>query len=320
MKKVIFDTDIGIDDAMALLFLKFAPDVDLQAIVTGFGNASVEQTTRNALYMKERFGIDAPVYRGAAGPAGPALCESYPDFIHGKNGLGDIEMSDPACEYETAAGAEAIVNLVRQSPGELSIVAVGRMTNIATALAIEPKLPQLTRELIVMGGLFGYNNRRGNVSPVAEANIAGDPSAADSVFSSGFETTIVGLDVTEGIIMDSACFERLRENSGDAGDFIHQISRCYLEFHKRSKGRFECPTHDSSAVAYLLRPELFTTTEAAVRVATEGIAMGQTIIGQPDMPYDIDAWKGRPTCRVCSAVDERGVVSLYLDTLALAAD
>ena len=92
MKRVIFDTDIGIDDAMALLFLHFAEDVDLQAIVTGFGNASLDTTTRNALYIKERFGIEAPVFRGASGPIGPTLLKGYPDFVHGKNGLGDIDI------------------------------------------------------------------------------------------------------------------------------------------------------------------------------------------------------------------------------------
>lgn len=320
MHKVIFDTDIGIDDAMALLFLHFAPDVELQAIVTGYGNASVEQTTRNALYMKQRFGIDAPVYRGAAGPAGPALCEAYPDFIHGKNGLGDVEIPEVRLSAESTQGADAIVDLLRRSPGEISIVAVGRMTNLADAVRIEPELPRLTRELIVMGGLFGFNDRRGNVSPVAEANIAGDPAAADLVFTSGFRTAIVGLDVTEGIIMDDAWFAALRDAAGDAGRFIHAVSRCYLEFHQRVKGVFACPTHDSSAVAYLLQRELFETTEGAVRVVTDGIAIGQTTIGDPDSDYDLDAWKGRPTCRVCSGVDEDGVLKLYRDTLLRAAD
>ena len=98
MKKVIFDTDIGIDDAMALLFLHHASDVEVIAITTGFGNASVSDTTRNALYMKELFGMSAAVYAGSAKPLGNALGEGYPDFVHGKNGLGDISLTAPMCK------------------------------------------------------------------------------------------------------------------------------------------------------------------------------------------------------------------------------
>ena len=116
MKKVIFDTDIGIDDAMALLFLHHAPDLDLIAITTGFGNASVSDTTRNALYMKERFNMSAAVYAGAATPVGSALGEGYADFVHGKNGLGDIPLTAPMCEAEAMPAAEAIVELVRANP------------------------------------------------------------------------------------------------------------------------------------------------------------------------------------------------------------
>ena len=116
MKKVIFDTDIGIDDAMALLFLHHAPDVDLIAITTGFGNASVSDTTRNALYMKELFNMSAAVYAGAATPVGSASGEGYADFVHGKNGLGDIPLTTPMCEAEATPAAEAIVELVSRIP------------------------------------------------------------------------------------------------------------------------------------------------------------------------------------------------------------
>lgn len=315
MKQVIFDTDIGIDDAMALLFLHYAPDVSIRAIVTGFGNASIEHTTRNALHMKERFGIDAPVYRGAAGPLGDALGEGYPDFVHGKNGLGDIDVPDPAGAPDTRNAAQAIVDIVRENPGQVSIVAVGRMTNVAEALALEPDLPNLVGELIVMGGAFGFNGHRGNVSPVAEANIAGDPRAADIVFSCGMPTTIVGLDVTNETIMTSAYLDELRDTAGAAGEFLHAISRYYLAFNERSTGRFECSTHDPSAVAYLLNPGLFKTRDAAVRVATEGVAIGQTIWSAPNPNYFTTAWKDIPACKICTGVDSEALLDLYRDTL-----
>jgi purine nucleosidase len=318
MKKVIFDTDIGIDDAMALLFLHYSPDVDLRAIVTGFGNADIDTTTRNALYIKECFGIGAPVYRGAGQPIGERLGDGYPDFVHGHNGLGDIELTEPAGQVEALSGAEAIVEIARQNPQEISIVAVGRPTNLALALELCPELPELTREVVVMGGAFGFNGHRGNVSPVAEANIAGDPMAADSVFSSGLNVAIVGLDVTQEIIAGNHFFDELKENAGSAGDFIYRISRFYLDFHEQLTGRHECPIHDSSAVAYLLRPDLFTTTAAGVRVVTEGLAIGQTILVDPDAGFESTAWKDQPACNICSGVNPGMVLELYAETLSLA--
>jgi len=320
MNKVIFDTDIGIDDAMALLFLHRAEDVDLLAITTGFGNASLEDTTRNALYTTELFGIDTPVYAGAAAALGEQLGEGYPDFVHGKNGLGDIPMTTPVGKAQDKSAAQAIVDLVRAHPHEISIIAVGRMTNVALALAIDPDLPMFVKALIVMGGFFGYNGHRGNVSPVAEANIAGDPSAADIVFTCGMPTTIVGLDVTMETVMDEAFIQRLRDTAGDAGEFIYQISRHYFAFHERVNGKSECPVHDASAVAFLLKPELFRTESAIVRVATTGIALGQTIHGQPNKGYATDDWDARPACDICVGVDAAAVMDLYLTTLAVARD
>lgn len=318
MKKVIFDTDIGIDDAMALLFLHYSPDIDLRAIVTGFGNASIEDTTRNALHVCERFGIDAPVYRGAGEALGERLGDGYPDFVHGSNGLGDIEFAEPGMQCGALPGAEAIVQIAKQQPQEISIVAVGRLTNLAVALELCPELPQLVREVVVMGGAFGFNGHRGNVSPVAEANIAGDPAAADRVFASGLQTTIVGLDVTQETVIDERFFATLKANAGGAGEFIYRISRYYLDFHQQISGAAACPVHDSSAVAYLLDPASYTTMQAAVCVATEGIAIGQTIFGDPAADYEAKAWKDRPVVSICTAVQAERVRDMYLETLALA--
>jgi len=308
MKKVIFDTDVGIDDAMALLFLHYAPAVDLLAIVTGFGNASIENTTRNSLHMKESFDIRAPVYRGAAGPITPGLAVAFPDFVHGANGLGDITFENPAGCAEQTAGAQAIVDLARQHPQQISIIAVGRLTNLALALELCPELPELVRELVVMGGAFGYNGHSGNVTAQAEANIAGDPVAADRVFGSELRITIVGLDVTEETIATPAFFDNLRKNGAEAGQFIHRISRCYLDFHLKLNGTCQCPVHDSSAVGYLLRPDIFVTRQGRVRVATDGANQGQTIFYEPDSG-------GVANCRICTAVNAEALLALYTSTI-----
>ena len=315
MKRVIFDTDIGIDDAMALLLLHSSPEVQIEAITTVSGNASIADTTRNALYVAERFGIEAPVHRGASGPMGPALGSGFPDFVHGRNGLGDIPLTDPQRTVHMTHAAEAIVELAEANPGELSLVCVGRLTNLARAMEMSPRLPGLLREVVVMGGMFGYRSHRGNVSPVAEANMAGDPVAADRVLGAGAATTVVGLDVTHETVMDEAFIDTLADNAGDAGEFIHAITRFYFDFYEGLSGERRCPIHDSSAVACLLYPELYDFASGPVRVVTEGIAMGQTILGERPEAYIDGAWRERPACRVCTHVDGPAVVERYLGTL-----
>ena len=315
MKQVIFDTDIGIDDAMAMLFLHFSPDIELLATVTGFGNADIDNTTRNALHVSERFDIDAPVFRGASVPSGPRLGSGYPDFVHGRNGLGDLEFAGPSRTEEKVDGAQAIVDIVAARPNEVSIVSVGRLSNLARALDLSPELPALVRDVVIMGGAFGFNGHRGNVSPVAEANIAGDPQAADRVMTSGLPLTVVGLDVTQETILDEAFFASLRDNAGPAGEFIFSITRKYLDFHEEITGERRCPVHDSSAVAYLLQPALFRTTKGVVRVATEGVAIGQTILAPAGSSYESPDWSDGPEVRVCTSVNSQKLIELYTKTL-----
>ncbi len=316
MKSVIFDTDIGIDDAMALLFLHFAHEINLLAITTKFGNASVENTTRNALIVKELFKINAPVYRGAAGPLSIRLGEGFPQHVHGKDGLGDIITHEPSMPAETMPAAEALLELTSKYQGKITIIAVGGLTNIADAINLDPTFVERVERVIVMGGAFGYNGHKGNVSPVAEANIASDPIAADIVFSSAIPTTIVGLDVSHEIIMDKSFIESLISAAPQAGMFIAQTNEFYINFHHGLSGKFECPLHDSSAVAYFLKPELFSTIYQPVRVVTEGIALGQTIHGDQLRAYVTDAWDHTPPSTICTKVDGPAVLDLYRSTLA----
>ena len=340
--RVIFDTDIGIDDAMALLFLHYSENVQLLAITTTAGNASVSDTTRNARYVCRRFGItQVPIYQGTEKPLGPAMAppDTYPDFVHGRNGLGDIELvdhyldgednKDKQTDNETSnSAAQAIVDLVRQYPNQITIVAVGRLTNLAAAMEIydnsynnkKHHQPLPVKKIVCMGGCLLRDNQTGNVSPVAEANMAGDPVAADLVLGSGADVTLVGLDVTQQVLLDQAFFAQLVVTAGDAGAFVHEIVQCYLNHYQRITGIRSCPMHDSSAVAFLLAPDLFAVERGPVRVVTSGIAMGQTILGWQPERYLTDAWRnGRPTsCAVATRVEADAVKQLYLDTLARA--
>lgn len=309
--KVIFDTDPGIDDAMALLLLARHPAIDLLAVTTVFGNATIADTTRNALYLKQLFGFAAPVARGAAAPlAGPP--QPPPDFVHGQNGLGNIPLPDTvAGSPDPRPAHRLLIDLLRQFPGEVTVIAVGRMTNLALALAEAPEIARLVRQVVVMGGAFGYNGHRGNVSPVAEANIWGDPDAADQVFGAGWPVAVVGLDVTQQTIMTEAYLAALARDGGADGAFVRQVSAFYQNFHRDSAGLDGFYVHDSSAVAYALHPEFFRTARGAIRVVTEGIAVGQTIARLEGTHYPPGPWDDRPLQTICTGVDADAVLATY---------
>jgi inosine-uridine nucleoside N-ribohydrolase len=314
MHKVIFDTDPGIDDAMALLFLAASAEVELIGITTTFGNGTIETTTRNALYLAERFGIAAPVARGAGAPLVGEPGDP-PDFVHGGNGLGDVTLPQTiAKEPDPRPAYRLIIDLVRANPGEVEIVAVGRMTNLALALREDPGIAALVKQVVIMGGAFGINGVLGNVTPAAEANIWGDPLAADEVTGASWPLTMVGLDVTQQTHMPTEYLRALADEAGEAGQFIWDISRFYEDFHRQG-GVDSIFVHDSSAVAYLLNPSLFATRRGAIRVVSEGLAFGMTIQKPADLSYPPGDWDGRPEHQVCTSVDAEGLRQLYRATI-----
>jgi inosine-uridine nucleoside N-ribohydrolase len=280
------------------------------------GNHTIETTTRNALFLKHHFDIAAPVAKGAGVPL-RAAPEPPPVHVHGENGLGEVALPSAfPSELHPLPAHRFIIETVRRNPGEVTIVAVGRMTNLALALAEDPGIADLVAGIVMMGGAFGYHGHSGNVTPVAEANIIGDPEAADHVFAARWPIVAVGLDVTQQAVMTTAYLERLRDASGRTGRFIWDISRFYESFYRRTTGIDGIYVHDSSAVAYLLDPSLFTTRGGPIRVVTEGIAVGQTI-QMPDtrlFPPN-PAWDGRPPHRICIACDAPRFLDLYFDVI-----
>ena len=313
--KIIYDTDPGVDDAMALLLLARHPRVDLIGVTAVFGNASIDTTTRNALFLKQRFGFAAPVARGAGAPFAGSASEP-PTFVHGHNGLGDIPLPAITAAADPRPAAQLIVDLVRANPGEVTIIAVGRMTNLALAMRLDPGIVPLVKRVVVMGGAFGRNGHTGNVTPVAEANIIGDPVAGDIVFGAGWPLAIAGLDVTQQTNMSDAYLKDLASAAGEDGKFLWEVSRFYENFYRstgQTHGGF--PVHDSSAVALALHPEMFVTESGAVRVVTEGIAIGQTIL-RPDKRFDhARDWQDRPSVEVAVSVDAPAFLAFYRDTV-----
>ncbi|WEK51412.1 MAG: nucleoside hydrolase [Candidatus Kaistia colombiensis] len=313
--KVIYDTDPGIDDAMALLFLEYAPEVDLVGITTVLGNASIETTTRNALFLKQYFNIQAPVARGAARPLVLEPADE-PHHIHGVNGLGDVPIPETLAVTEHELPAHRfIIDMVRKHPHEITIVAVGRMTNLALALREDPGIAELVKEVVIMGGAFGYAGHSGNVTPVAEANIIGDPHAADEMFAAKWPIVVVGLDVTQECVMTTTYMQELREKGGKAGQFCWDISRVYEDFYRAATGIDGIFVHDSSAVAYLLDPSLFATRSGPIKVVTEGIAIGQTIQKPSTRSFPPTPWDGLPDHKICIAVDGPRFLDLYFKVI-----
>lgn len=315
--KVIFDTDPGVDDAMALYFALAHPDIDVIGITTTFGNVTVQQATTNALYLTRIAGRSIPVAQGVNVPFAKAP-GMPPDFIHGADGLGNLPSRIEAGGHaETLSAAEFIVKMARQHPGEITLVAVGPLGNLGLALKLEPQLPKLLKQVVLMAGAV---DEPGNVSPVAEANVWNDPDAADLVFTAGWDLTMVGLDVTHRVVLLSKFFERLAQHHKHvAMDTLHHAVKFYSDFYSsiRPDMGHGCYGHDVLAFVWLVAPELFKTQSGRVRVATEGIGNGQTMMAKLAIPYPQAGWEAdKPETRVCMEVDAAACEKLIDDVLA----
>ncbi|GAB4439232.1 MAG: nucleoside hydrolase [Anaerolineae bacterium] len=307
-KKIIIDTDPGIDDAMAILLALKSPEIELVGLTTIFGNVYTPLATQNALRLVEFAGRpDIPVAHGAEAPLITPL-EAVADFVHGRDGLGNVNLPPPQGQPIAKAAAQFMVETVMAQPGEITLVPIGPLTNLALALALEPRLAQNVAEVVVMGGAVTVN---GNVNPAAEANIINDPHAADRVFTAGWPVTMVGLDVTLQTIMSDDYMAALNASGSPTAEFIYAISRFYRDFHYDTHGLAGMHTHDPSAIAYVLDPTLFTTVRGPVRVATEGIAAGQTLLDRFQNWRDSNPWTNQPAVNVCLEVDSERLLALY---------
>jgi purine nucleosidase len=306
--RILFDTDPGIDDAMALLMLARDARAELVGISTVFGNAPLDITTANALALCQRFDIDVPVARGAARPL-VREPRHFPVAIHGHDGLGDVAPHPPHPRVpQPADAARFICDMARRHGGDLTLVAVGPLTNLAQALALDPELPRLVRQVVVMGGAFGTLGHGGNATPVAEANVYCDPHAADAVFGAAWPVTVVGLDVTHQVLMSNAYLDALGHDGGAEGRYLRDITRGYERFYRQRTGG-GIYAHDASAVACALDASRFQVQHGALRVVTDGPALGQTLQSRPGhRPAAGDA-AGLPQQQACVAVDAAGVLA-----------
>jgi inosine-uridine nucleoside N-ribohydrolase len=313
MHKVIFDTDPGVDDAMALLFLVRHPEIDLLGITTTFGNASIETTTRNALFLKREWKIDAPVSKGD-GQKYLASGEiyDYPTYVHGHDGLGNIDVPEVIdLPLDPRPAHQFIIETVKAHPGDVTIIAVGRMTNLANALKDAPEIAGLVKEVVMMGGAFDVP---GNVTPAAEANIHGDAAAADAVFIAPWKVAAVSLDVTLKTTMSRPRLAELSKVGGSAMELLNRISQFYIDFYD---GEVEdsMVVHDTCACVYVVAPELFTMRPGSVRVQVGGVGDGKTIQKPDSMRFGPSVWDDQPIQLVSVDVDAGGIMTLVEETL-----
>ena len=307
-QKIIIDTDPGVDDSMAILFALRSPELEVVGLTAVFGNTDVEVAAQNALRLVELEGHGhIPVAQGAGVPLSIPP-RSRGKMVHGDDGMGNTNPPPPKGKLVGRPAAQFIVERVLAHPGEITLVPVGPLTNIALAVRLEPRIVSLVKEVVIMGGAATVP---GNASPVAEANIHNDPQAAAIVFSAGWPLTMVGLDVTTKTIMTKEYLANLSRASNKATELIGRIAPFYQAFFDKNYGMGgSIHTHDPSAIAGLIDRGLFRSERLPVFVETEGHCAGQTV---PDRRRQ---WGDAATeIDVCLDVDSARLLAMYQERM-----
>lgn len=271
-RRIIIDTDPGVDDALAFLLALASPEIRLEALTTTQGNVTLEKATRNALAVLELCQAGhIPVAAGSLLPLVQPLRVS--DHVHGESGIGNSHLPEPRAQPVPQHAVDYLIERVLAEPGELSIFPIGPLTNIAMAIRKEPRFSQAVRELVIMGGaILEY----GNVTPQAEFNIYVDPHAAHIVFHSGIPITLLPLDVTHKCLLTQTHVDRLMKIPSPISGFIRDAMEVYLVTSSKF-GYTGSALHDPLTLATIIAPELLTLKEVHVDVdISGGVSMGKT--------------------------------------------
>jgi inosine-uridine nucleoside N-ribohydrolase len=268
--KLILDVDTGVDDALALGYAVHNPEIDLLAVTTLAGNIDVINATENTRRVMQFVGgADVPIHQGASRPVARAHRDAA--HYHGQNGLGDAQLPESRIELGPDRGPAAIIRLVRQFPGEVTVVAVGPLTNIAIALNVFPELANQVKRLVIMGGAYTVS---GNVTPHAEFNVWADPEAAQQVFATTFtEAFAVGVDVSHQTPLVRSSWQEAQDIQSPLPQLVRHV--CHRSFAIRGQADF--PLHDPLATAVAVDPSLVTCKRATVNVVLSGPEEGKTL-------------------------------------------
>lgn len=299
--KIILDCDPGIDDALAILFALGLDKLEIIAITTVSGNRPVDQTFENArriVALADR--KDVPVFKGAYSPLDQTAPRS--NLVHGEDGLGGVQIAPSVAHIEETPAALKILEMLSAYPkGEVTLVAIGPLTNLALAFAIAPDVFRRAKRLAIMGGAVATV---GNVTPAAEFNFWADPLAADRVLQSGVPIDLFGLDVTHQAICTNDWLDAVASLPGAIGAPLAEMVGAYF--------KQDPLLHDPCPLAWLVAPDLFEATPMCVRVDTfAGIGGGRSVGWAPDRP---DA-PGPVNANVHTKVDCDGLLDLMLNRL-----
>ena len=272
-RRVIIDTDPGTDDALAIFLALNSPELKVEALTPVAGNVPLSLTLPNALRLLEVAGrTEIPVAAGADRPLVRRLITAT--YAHGENGLGGIQFPEPRIKPVKETASQLIRRMVHASPHEINLIAIGPLTNIATAFREDPELPRLIPSLTIMGGSLSG----GNVSPAAEFNIYVDPEAAHLVFHSGVPLTMVGLDVTRRAMLREEDIRRLEASKKPEGQAAGKIARASMNNVRRTSATGGPAMHDSLAVGTFLNPGVVKLEDLYVDVETAGtLTAGETV-------------------------------------------
>jgi purine nucleosidase len=315
-RKIIIDCDPGHDDAMAILLAHGDPGVEICAITTVAGNQTLEKTTLNAQRVCTVAGItNVPIAAGCDRPLLRRLVTS-PE-THGESGLDGPRFGAPTVPLADIHAVDLIIDLVMASPGEITLVPIGPLTNIAMALRKEPRLAENVREVVLMGGAY----TRGNSTPAAEFNIFVDPEAAAAVFDAGWPLTMVGLDLTHQALATRAVVERIAALGTPLSQIVVELIEFFTSTYVQTGSglqprdgglsKFNAPpVHDACCIARIIRPELVKCVETFVVVETAGTwSAGMTLA-------DFDSsWGREPNALVATELDFDGFWGLMLGAL-----
>jgi purine nucleosidase len=304
--RILFDTDPGIDDACAILLALASPEVSVEGLSVVHGNCSLEQAITNALSVLELAqAAQIPVARGCELPlVQPSLLAPE---THGDTGLGYASLPAPRAQSITQHAVDFLIEKILASPGEITLLAIGPLTNVALALRQEPRIIQALKEIIVMGGALRHE---GNTTALAEFNTSVDPHAAHIVYHAGIPTTLVPLDVTYQCILTANDVRRLQEVDAPVTKFVADATRFYMEFHDEFQKIDGCVINDPLALALTFAPELCDYRELPVDVdLSGGISMGKTVA-------DFYNYGKRPAnMKVALGVRARDFIDLFVDRI-----
>ena len=271
-RKMILDCDTGHDDAIALMVASKHPDIELLGVTVVAGNQTLPKTLKNTLNVADHLGLDVPVYGGMSLPL---VREQYvADDVHGETGLDGPVFGELHKKAEDKHAVLYLIDTLMASDGDITLVPVGPLTNIATAMRMEPRIIPKIQEIVLMGGAVGL----GNASPAAEFNIYADPEAAHVVFTSGVKITMMPLDLTNTALANMQIIERMEGIGNKAGKLFGDIMR--FTFSSQAVNGLDAgPVHDVTAVTYLVAPELYHKQDMFLEIDTNryGPGYGRTI-------------------------------------------